>query len=66
MSAISQAIRELEKERERVEGALRTLRGLAAVGGASRSRNISPEGRRRIAEAQRRRWARARAGKKGK
>lgn len=64
MSAISDAIRELERERDRIDAALRSLRSFAAVSPAtkaSRTRVISEEGRQRIAEAQRKRWAQARA-----
>lgn len=62
MSAISDAIRELERERDRIDAALRSLRSFAAVSPAAnarRTRVISEEGRKRIAEAQRRRWAQA-------
>jgi len=62
VSAISDAIRELERERDRIDAALRSLRSFAAVSPAAnarRSRVISEEGRKRIAEAQRRRWAQA-------
>lgn len=65
MSAISDAIRELERERDRIDAALRSLRSFAAVSPAAnarRTRVISEEGRQRIAEAQRKRWAQARSG----
>lgn len=64
MSAISDAIRELERERDRIDAALRTLRSFAAVSPAAnarRTRAISEEGRKRIAEAQRKRWAKTRS-----
>jgi hypothetical protein len=65
----AKAIRELESERERIDAALRVLRSIGGGGAASsgsytpRKRNISEAGRKRIAEAQRRRWAKVRAGK---
>jgi hypothetical protein len=76
MSTIAQAIRNLEEQREKIDSALTILRGIEESSGTSQvtassgraagrrnvgSRNISEEGRRRIAEAQRQRWARVRA-----
>jgi hypothetical protein len=64
VSAISDAIRELERERDRIDAALRSLRSFAAVSPAAnarRTRVISEEGRQRIAEAQRKRWAKTRS-----
>ncbi|MGH9472256.1 MAG: hypothetical protein ACRD2H_10405 [Terriglobales bacterium] len=65
MSTISKAIQDLEEQRRRIESALKILRGLDHAGrtGSSGIRNISPEGRKRIAEAQKRRWAKVRAAK---
>ncbi len=67
----AKAIRELEAEKERIDAALRVLRSIgggsgvsAGVGYTPRKRNISEAGRKRIAEAQRRRWAKVRAAKK--
>ncbi len=67
----AKAIRELEAEKERIDAALRVLRSIGGGGGIStgsgyapRKRNISEAGRKRIAEAQRRRWAKVRAAKK--
>ena len=65
MSTISKAIQDLEEQKRRIDSALRLLRELNHQSGGSGSvvRNISPEGRRRIAEAQKRRWAKVRAQK---
>ncbi|MGH9489775.1 MAG: hypothetical protein ACRD2F_04495 [Terriglobales bacterium] len=64
MSTISKAIRDLEDQRRRIDSALKVLRGLDHGGGnGAGGRNISEEGRNRIAEAQRRRWAKVRAAK---
>ncbi|MGH9536236.1 MAG: hypothetical protein ACRD2E_15410 [Terriglobales bacterium] len=63
MSTISKAIRDLEEQRRRIESALKVLRGLDHSGNSAGIRNISQEGRNRIAEAQRRRWAKVRAAK---
>lgn len=63
MSTISKAIRDLEEQRRRIDSALKVLRGLDHGGSGGGSRNISEEGRNRIAEAQRRRWAKVRAAK---
>lgn len=67
----AKAIRELEAEKERIDAALRVLRSIGGGSGAGtgigytpRKRNISEAGRKRIAEAQRRRWAKVRAAKK--
>ncbi len=63
MSTISKAIRDLEEQRRRIDSALKVLRGLDHGGSGGGIRNISQEGRNRIAEAQRRRWAKVRAAK---
>ncbi|MGH9467579.1 MAG: hypothetical protein ACRD1Y_09505 [Terriglobales bacterium] len=66
MSTLSIAIRDLEQQKRRIEDALKILRHLDQKGGAAagKGRKLSAEGRRRIAEAQKRRWAKARAAKK--
>lgn len=68
MSQINKAIKELESQRARVESALRVLRNLNGnMGGPSgKPRNLSAEGRQRIVEAQRKRWAKVRGAKKQK
>ncbi len=64
MSTLTRAIQDLEEQKRRIESALKTLRDLSLNGRSNAGgRNISPEGRRRIAEAQKRRWARVRAAK---
>ncbi|MGH9475934.1 MAG: hypothetical protein ACRD1C_06340 [Terriglobales bacterium] len=66
MSTIAKTIQDLEDQKKRIEAALRVLRGLSYDGRVPLpgGRNITPDGRRRIAEAQKRRWARVRAAKK--
>lgn len=55
MSTLQKAIQDLEDQKRRIESALRILRDLSQNGNAGGGRNISAEGRRRIAEAQKRR-----------
>jgi len=71
-------VSELQKERTRLEDELHRVtaaltafgkvymrgRKLKAGGATRKKRTISPEGRRRIAAAQRARWAKVRAAKK--
>jgi hypothetical protein len=68
MSNLSNAIKDLEEQKRRIDAALKILRDLNHNGHSAGSgiRNLSAEGRRRIAEAQRRRWAKARAAAAGK
>jgi hypothetical protein len=67
MSTLTGAIKDLEEQKRRIDSALKILRDLSLNGrGGSGGRNISAEGRRRIAEAQKRRWARVRAAKAAK
>jgi hypothetical protein len=70
---LSLVVRQLKKERDRVEKQLSALNvALAAFVGAyyggakptSKKRTISAAGRRKIAAAQRARWAKMKAGKK--
>jgi hypothetical protein len=69
MSTITKAIQDLEEQKKRIESALKILRDLdhsTSRSSASTSvRNISAEGRKRIAEAQKRRWAKVRAARGG-
>jgi hypothetical protein len=71
MSTLSKAIDDLEEQKRRIDSALRILRELnqnghsASGNGGGGTRNLSAEGRKRIAEAQKRRWAKVRA-QKGK
>ena len=55
----------LEEERERLDRALAALEGIpqrSTVGPPRRgTRRVSPEARKKIAEAQRRRWAKVKA-----
>lgn len=67
MSTISKAIQDLEDQKKRIDSAIRILRELNHNGGSAGltgSHRLSPEGRARIAEAQKKRWARERAAKK--
>ena len=69
MNELSQIIRQLEQQRSAIDKALTALRGTPAAaipetegttgrrGRRPRKRRLSPEGRARIAEAARRRWA---------
>jgi hypothetical protein len=63
MSNLNNAIKDLEEQKRRIDAALKILRDLNHNGhsAGSGTRNLSAEGRRRIAEAQRRRWAKVRA-----
>lgn len=69
MSTITKAIQDLEEQKKRIESALKILRDLDHSTGRSTAstsvRNISAEGRKRIAEAQKRRWAKVRAARSG-
>lgn len=58
-------IKQLEQERDRIDQAIRALRGVGSPNGAGRpKRFLSAAARRRIAAAQRARWAKVKAGKK--
>lgn len=69
MSTITKAIQDLEEQKKRIDSALKILRDLDHSAGRSAGtasvRNISAEGRKRIAEAQKRRWAKVRAARGG-
>ncbi len=65
-NTLSKTIQDLEEQKKRIDSALRVLRGLNQSDGRSaprRTRAISEAGRKRIAEAQKRRWAKIRAKK---
>lgn len=72
--SLQAAIRELEAEKSRLESAIVILRDLAGgidgnpspvrSRGTSRRRTLSVAARKRIAAAQRARWAKIKAGKK--
>ncbi|HUX66585.1 MAG TPA: hypothetical protein VMV31_03765 [Terriglobales bacterium] len=67
MSGISKAIKELEGQKSRIETAIRVLRSFHSGSAGTRtggSRKISSEGRQRIIEGQKKRWAKVRAAKK--
>ena len=76
MANIDAVVQQLREERARVESELANLNRAILVlenSGDGKShvrhfgpRTMSPEARKRIADAQRRRWARARAGASGK
>lgn len=70
--SIENIIREVKEEIARLSQVLRLLEGTRATGKSSAqkstarpTRNISAAGRKRIAAAQRARWAKVRAAKKG-
>lgn len=71
MATINNLVKQLKKERDRVEKQLAGLNAAlsAFVGvyskGTGKKRTISAAGRKRIAAAQRARWAKLRAKKKG-
>ena len=72
LSPIENIIRELKEEIARLSQAVRLLEGTATIGKRSAqkstvrpTRKISEAGRKRIAAAQRARWAKIRAAKKG-
>ncbi len=67
MNDFAKTIKELERQRDSIDAAIKALHSLGGGGGANRrrgSRNMSPEGRARIAAGQRRRWAKLKAAKK--
>jgi len=84
MSNLKEIVRELEKERNRIDRAIRALRAVRSTAFPKRTptkqsppvtrrtvaaavpkrRTLSAAARKRIAEAQRARWARVKAGKK--
>lgn len=66
MNDIAKTIKELERQRDNINAAIKALHSLGGGGVKQRrgSRNMSPEGRARIAAAQKKRWAKIRAAKK--
>ena len=68
MANVSSIVKQLKKERDRVEkqlsGLNAALTAFASVYGGKPSRNMSAKSRAKIAAAQRRRWAKVRAAKK--
>jgi len=66
MDNLSRIIQQLQQERARIDSALRALTGVSNNRGAARtgSRKLSPAARKRIAAAQRARWAKWKANKK--
>jgi predicted type IV restriction endonuclease len=63
---IATVIRQLREERDRIEAAIKTLESMENTAPQSRrvGRKLSTAARRRIAAAQRARWAKVRAAKK--
>jgi hypothetical protein len=51
----------LKPRRGRPKGSTKAAKAIAAAKPAKRKRNLTPEGRKRIAEAMKRRWAERRA-----
>lgn len=68
MDKLSGVVRELEQQRARIDAALRALTGATNHTGAvrTRKRNLSTAARRRIAAAQRARWAKWKAARSSK
>ncbi len=67
MNPLSKTIQELEAQKAQIETAIRTLQSLNGASDGRRAkgtRRMSAEGRRRIAEAQRKRWAKFKSSKK--
>jgi hypothetical protein len=65
MTNIKSIIKQLELERNRIDSAIQALRGVTSRNGATRpGRTLSAAARRRIAAAQRARWAKVKAAKK--
>jgi hypothetical protein len=68
MGDLSQIVEQLKTEEERLKRELKTVSGVLAVFGGRQekrplARKLSASGRKRIAAAQRARWAKIRAGK---
>lgn len=71
MNDVTSILSELERQKAAIERAIEALQEVSAPGGRStgrrqagaKKRRLSPEGRRRIAEAARRRWAALKAEK---
>jgi hypothetical protein len=68
MSNLTAVLKQLKEERARLDGAIKAIEGLNLNGSkpsrATGTRNISAAARRRIALAQKKRWAAYRKGKK--
>ena len=72
MANLAEVLKQLQSERDRLDQAIKALHPLVSTSGRSpaapgregRSRTLSAAGRRRIAAAQRARWARVKAGKR--
>jgi hypothetical protein len=67
MDKIASIVQQLQQERARIDGALQALTGIGkGQRGTARTgrRTLSPAARKRIAAAQRARWAKWKAGKK--
>jgi len=66
MDKIAGIVQQLQKERARIDAALRALTGTSSTRGTARTgrRTLSPAARKRIAAAQRARWAKWKAGRK--
>lgn len=72
-NGIDAAIRELERDLDRIQEAIRILKSVSSKGSSTAGpgrkrggrRKLSAAGRKRIAEAAKKRWAAFRASKKG-
>ena len=62
--SIDQIVKELQAERSRLDAAIKTLTALSGSKGTKPKHHMSLAGRRKIAAAQRARWAKVKARKK--
>ena len=64
MADVDAIVKQLEAERDRIDSAIKALRGLDSTsGGQPKRRTMSAAARRRIAAAQRARWAKVKGQK---
>jgi hypothetical protein len=64
MANLIAIVKQLEAERDRLDKAIRALKGVDHRAGIKGRRTVSMTARRRMAAAQRARWAKVKAGKK--
>jgi len=61
LSQIDREIAQLQQARALLSGSAKTKKASPAARGGKKKRNLTPEGRKRIADAVKRRWARQKA-----
>jgi len=65
MTNLTAVVKQLEAERARIDSAIKALQGIGSISGKQRKRGgISVAGRKRIAAAQRARWAKIKRAKR--